>query len=90
MYHMTNVGLRELRHNTREIIERARAGEVIVVTGQGRPLAQLTQVSRSPYERMVLTGEITPAISSRANATMPRPGPPLTPVLAAMRQEEQR
>jgi prevent-host-death family protein len=85
---MTFVGLRELRQRTKQIVERAGAGELIVVTDQGRPVAQLTQISASPYQRMLLAGEVKRATGDRTAAPMPAEGSALTPVLEAMRQEE--
>lgn len=38
---MTNVPSRELRNNTAQLVQRAAAGEDIVITVNGRPVAQL-------------------------------------------------
>ncbi|CAN5238484.1 hypothetical protein BH09ACT5_BH09ACT5_22860 [soil metagenome] len=38
---MTSVGLRELKQNPSEVVARAEHGETIVITVQGRPVAQL-------------------------------------------------
>jgi prevent-host-death family protein len=43
------VGLRELRHNTSEVLARVRHGETIDVTEYGRPIARIVPVEdRTP------------------------------------------
>ncbi|MGH3729368.1 MAG: type II toxin-antitoxin system Phd/YefM family antitoxin [Micromonosporaceae bacterium] len=42
------VGLRELRHNTREVLGRVRHGETIDVTDYGRLIARITPVEDRP------------------------------------------
>lgn len=46
---MTSVGLRELKQNPSEVVARAEAGETIVITVQGRPVAQLMPLA--PFRR---------------------------------------
>jgi len=43
---VTDVASRELRNNTRELLDRVEAGETITVTVQGRPVAVLHPISR--------------------------------------------
>lgn len=45
---MTEVASRELRNNTRSLLERAEAGEAITITVDGRPVAVLRPVGRRP------------------------------------------
>ena len=63
------VGVRELRENLSEWLDRAAAGEEILVTERGKPKALLT-AAESAWDRMVREGRITPA---RGN---PKPLPP--------------
>lgn len=63
------VGVRELRENLAEWLDRAAAGEEILVTERGKPKALLT-AAESDWDRMVREGRITPA---RGNA---KPLPP--------------
>lgn len=45
---MTDVASRELRNNTRALLDRVAAGERITITVDGRPVAELGPVSRRP------------------------------------------
>jgi prevent-host-death family protein len=63
------VGVRELRENLAEWLDRAAAGEEILVTERGKPKAVL-RPPEMPYERLIREGRITPARGPR------RPLPP--------------
>lgn len=63
------VGVRELRENLAEWLDRAEAGEEILVTERGRPKALLS-AAESAYDRLVKEGRITPPTGPR------RPLPP--------------
>jgi prevent-host-death family protein len=58
------VGVRELRENLAGWLERAAAGEDILVTERGKPKARLT-TAESAYERLVREGRLTPATGPR-------------------------
>ena len=45
---MTKVASRELRNNTRSLLDRVEAGEDITITVDGRPVAVLRPVGRRP------------------------------------------
>lgn len=45
---MSQVASRELRNNTRDLLERVASGERITITVRGRPVAELTPVARRP------------------------------------------
>lgn len=45
---MTEVASRELRNNTRALLERVEAGEEVTITVDGRPVAALHPVGRRP------------------------------------------
>jgi prevent-host-death family protein len=45
---MTEVASRELRNNTRQLLERVEAGEEITITVGGRPVAMLVPMGRKP------------------------------------------
>ena len=63
------VGVRELRENLAEWLDRAAAGDEVVVTERGKPKARLT-AAESAYDKLVREGTITPATGPR------RPLPP--------------
>ncbi len=45
---MAEVASRELRNNTRALLDRVEAGESVTITVDGRPVAQLEPISRRP------------------------------------------
>ena len=45
---MTDVASRELRNNTRSLLDRVAAGETITITVDGRPVAQLVPFPDRP------------------------------------------
>ncbi len=45
---MADVGSRDLRNNTRALLERVEAGESITITVDGRPVATLEPAARRP------------------------------------------
>jgi prevent-host-death family protein len=65
MFHMTSavrrIGIRDLRLRGREVIDRAKAGEVIEVTDRGRPVARLVPIlERGGYDELVAQGLVQP------------------------------
>lgn len=58
----TMVGVRELRNNLRTILERVEAGEEVIVTARGRPVARIAPVGRrTTLERLIAEGIVTPS-----------------------------
>lgn len=45
---MSEVASRELRNNTRSLLERVEAGEAVTITVDGRPVAVLEPIARRP------------------------------------------
>ena len=45
---MSDVAVRDLRNHTRQILDRVRSGEAIVITVDGRPTAELRPLSFRP------------------------------------------
>ena len=64
---MSDVASRELRNNTRAVLDRVRAGESVTITVDGRPVATLQPVGRRP--RWLARDEFV-----RASSTTGRPG----------------
>ena len=58
------VGVRELRENLSHWLDRAAAGDEIVVTERGRPKARLT-TAETGFERLLREGAVTLATKSR-------------------------
>lgn len=45
---MSEIASRELRNNTRMVLDRVRTGEAVVITVDGRPVAEITPIARRP------------------------------------------
>ena len=58
---MTTIPHRELRNQSSKILERVKNGETIEVTNNGDVAAVLIPPSTSPFERLLLAGQIRPA-----------------------------
>lgn len=56
------VGIRELRENLKSWLDRVKAGEDVVVTERGKPVARLTPVEpRDRLQELIAEGRVTPA-----------------------------
>jgi prevent-host-death family protein len=53
---MATVGSRELRNNTKQVLDRVEGGEVVVITVAGRPVAEIHPIQRRP--RWMSTAEM--------------------------------
>ena len=67
---MSEVASRELRNNTRQLLDRVATGEHITITVRGRPVAELAPVAqrpqwmaRDPFVREVLSRQADPALA---------------------------
>jgi len=67
---MTEVASRELRNNTRGLLDRVQAGEAITITIDGRPVAVLQPVGRRPqwlareeFVRRVMAHQADPGLA---------------------------
>jgi len=57
-----DVGIRELRADLSRWVKRARAGEEVVVTDRGKPVARLVPVDgERKIDRLIREGVVTPA-----------------------------
>ena len=62
MYHMTTVGVRELRQRASELLRLVEQGETVEITDRGRPVALLAPLPQgSPLDRLRAAGEVTPS-----------------------------
>jgi prevent-host-death family protein len=90
----TPVGLRELRHNTGQVLSRVRSGEIVDVTEYGRLVARIVPVEeREPapiLDRLAAAGRLRPAARPGYRPRMlQRTGTDvLGEALAALRDEE--
>lgn len=88
MKNMAEVGIRALKQNASAVVAEAAAGETVTITDRGRPVAQLTPIATSPLQRMLANGTARPARRDLASLPTPAEGPPLSPILAEMRDAE--
>lgn len=73
---MAEAGIRDLRDHLSRHLERVRAGEELLITDRGRPIARLVPVeSENTFDRLVAEGLVTPAVSRGRDR-------PTTPVAA--------
>jgi prevent-host-death family protein len=71
---MEEVGIRELRAGLSKWIERVRAGEELIITDRGTPVARVTPIDqRRPYDRLVAAGLIHPPAADRRGRHVPSP-----------------
>lgn len=69
------VGIRELKTRLSEYVDRARAGETVVVTDRGRPVAELRPISgRTSLEALIDAG-----LATRGRPKRPAPTPLVVP-----------
>jgi prevent-host-death family protein len=89
---MSTVGIRALRQNASLVVAEAAAGDIVVITDRGRPVAMLVPYKQSRVEAMVDAGLATRP--TRSIEDLPPPLPrrrgerPLTDVLREMRDDE--
>ena len=67
---MSEVASRELRNNTRALLERVEAGEAVTITVDGRPVAVLQSVgrraawlSRDEFVRRIVSKQADPGLA---------------------------
>ena len=97
MSHMEEVGVRELRRDASRYLARVRAGEALIVTDRGRPVARLSPVANATgYDALLADGRIAPG-SVRALADVlsdldadlpPDEGRSVSSALASLRADE--
>lgn len=88
MSHMTEVGIRALKQNASAVVADAAAGETIIITDRGRPVAQMTPLPSSRLQGLLESGRARPPRRALADLSPPEPGPDLSGELARMREDE--
>jgi prevent-host-death family protein len=85
---MTEVGIRSLKQNASAVVAEVAAGATVTITDRGRPVAQLSPLPASPLARLLSAGRARPPRGDVAALPTPMPGPGLSEVLAAQRDDE--
>ena len=86
---MEKIGIRELRQRASVWVAKAKAGQVILITDRGQPVARLMPLTRNENARnkLIDDGQLVPAAAPRAHFSIDDlvSGPPLTPILDELR-----
>lgn len=91
MPHMRTVGIRALQQNASSVIAEAVAGETVVVTDRGRPVAQITPLPGGGLKAMERAGLVRKRTRRYRDLPPPppaAPGRPLSEILDEMRDDE--
>jgi prevent-host-death family protein len=91
---LARVGIRELRDNLKDYLEKVELGQTIEITKNGRTIGMIVpKPAGEPVDRMVAEGRLIPPRSGRGSVRLPRrvqpsPGSPSSgEVLDDMRSE---
>ena len=85
---MVEIGIRALKQNASRVVADAVAGEEVVITDRGRPVARLTAVPRSRLAFLVEAGLARPARRDIAELAAPEEGESLSEALSDLRSGE--
>ncbi|WP_248239922.1 type II toxin-antitoxin system prevent-host-death family antitoxin [Microbacterium kunmingense] len=85
---MREVGIRALKQNASAVVAAAAAGDVVVITDRGRPVAQLSALPSTGLSRLLESGRARPARRRLADLPPAVAAPSLSEELAAMRDAE--
>lgn len=85
---MDEIGIRALKQNASAVVARVAAGEILVITDRGRPVAQLSPIRDTPLARMLAAGHATPPTRSLHDLGAPEAGAALGEALDAARDDE--
>ena len=86
-----SVGIRALQQHASAVVARAVAGEEVVITDRGRPVARLVPIREGGLQALIDEGLVTPARRPLADLLPPLPqkgGPTAVEILADMRDQE--
>jgi prevent-host-death family protein len=86
---MIEVGIRALKQNASAVVAKAAAGETVIITDRGRPVAQMIPLpEKHGLDALIAAGRVRPARGKLTDLPPPEPGPNLSAVLQRMRDEE--
>ncbi len=70
---LTRVGIRELRDNLKDVLDKVELGATIEVTKNGRTIAMIVpKPSDDGVERLIAEGKLLPSRSGSRNVRLPR------------------
>lgn len=85
---MHMVGIRELKQNASAVVADAAAGETVVISDRGRPVARMTPLPRSAWSGLVEAGLAHEPLAPLSSIPYPDSGPSLSQVLEEDRDED--
>ena len=85
---MAEIGIRALKQNASRVVADAAAGEEIVITDRGRPVARLTPIPTSRLQYLIDAGLARPARTDIRTLPAPARGADLSGALDEMREDE--
>ena len=85
---MSVIGISALKQNASAVVADAEAGETIVITDRGRPVAQLTALPASPLQAMICAGRARPPRHDLAGLPKPTTRRRMSATLAELRDAE--
>ena len=89
---MPEIGIRALKQNASAVVAEVAAGALVTITDRGRPVAQMTPLTTSRIEALILTNRARPALRRLSELPGPsrrhRSRPALSTELEEMRQAE--
>ena len=90
--HMEQIGIRALKQNASAVVARAAAGEALIITDNGRPVAQIMPLPTDRLSALDQAGLLRTAAATAAGIGPPveHGGPALGDTLREMRDEDHR
>jgi prevent-host-death family protein len=70
---MSTVGIRALKQNASAVVAEAAAGDIVVITDRGRPVAMLVPYRENRIQALIDAGLATPPKRSIKDLPPPRP-----------------
>jgi prevent-host-death family protein len=85
---MSEVGIRALKQNASAVVSAVEAGDSVVITDRGRPVALMTPIPTSRIGQLITSGRARPPKRSITEIDPPVAGPSLSTELERMRNDE--
>lgn len=85
---MDTVGIRELRQNASGVVARVKAGESVIISDRGRPVARMVPLSTTRYADLIEEGRVREASGSVRSLPPAQTVSGLSETLSAQRDEE--
>lgn len=85
---MSEIGIRALKQNASAVVAQASAGETVMITDRGRPVARMTAIPTSRLQALLDAGHARAPRYSFKDLAAPKLGPDLSADLKAMKDDE--